>query len=705
MQLCAYRYRHGLHLLLTVLLLALAFPARAETLHIRGDRNYPPYEFLDNGQPSGFNVELFQAVADTMGLDIRIDLGPWTEVRSQLENGEIDAMTGMYFSTERSAHVEFSSPFITVFHSIFVPEESPIKTFADLRGKEVLIQAGDIIDDHISSRFPDITPVRVPSQPEALRMLAAGKHDAALIGTLQGLYNAERYKLSNIHPAGAPFLPRKYCFAVPKGRTDLLDRLTEGLAILKRTGQYAAIHQKWFGRYEQSTILDRIATYLLPALAVGLALFGVMVFWTWSLRRTVARRTGQLRSELRERKKILKELEASQQRAEAANMAKSEFLANMSHEIRTPLNGIQGMFQLLQTTDMSSEQREYVTTGLGSSHRLTRLLGDILDLSKVESGKMELQEETFSLEEIRISILELFSRDATGQGLVLEVNVASDIPPWLRGDGSRLRQILNNLVTNALKFTEHGSVRVEASLAAEQPSDGVAVLFTVSDTGIGIPKEMLNRIFKPFRQVDGSYSRKVGGAGLGLSIVKRLVELMDGEISVQSRPGQGSVFRCTLPFTLAAEPPRQSKKKSAGQAPGSSESTLRVLLAEDDPVNRAAAGRMLEKMGCTVQTAVSGREALDHLQKEAFDMVFMDIQMPVMDGLEATAAIRSEQTFAPVRTIPIIALTAHAMAGDRERMLEAGMNDHLPKPLDFAALTAMVRKWSGRHDTDTVAGS
>jgi CheY-like chemotaxis protein len=316
---------------------------------------------------------------------------------------------------------------------------------------------------------------------------------------------------------------------------------------------------------------------------------------------------------------------------------------------------------------------------------------------------MELQEEIFSIDEVRASILELFSRDAARKSLALEVAFAPDIPPWLRGDGSRLRQILNNLVTNALKFTEHGFVRIEASLAAGQPPDGATILFTVSDSGIGIPKTMLERIFNPFRQVDGSYSRKVGGAGLGLSIVKRLVDLMGGEISVESHPGQGSSFQCTLPFSPAGKPARQAGRK-LDTSHDRYERRPRILLAEDDPVNRAAAGRMLEKMDCTVRTAVSGREALDLLQEETFDMVLMDIQMPVMDGLEATAAIRSDRAFASVRTIPIVALTAHAMAGDRERMLEAGMNDHLPKPLDFAALAAMVRKWSGRGDSETAAG-
>lgn len=402
-------------------------------------------------------------------------------------------------------------------------------------------------------------------------------------------------------------------------------------------------------------------------------------------------------------KQMEREILDSKEKAEAANRAKSTFLANMSHDLRTPINGIEGMLQLMIMNRLEPKQQRMAETALRSCNRLTRLLGDILDLSKVESGKMELQEEIFSIEEVRASILELFSRDAARKSLALEVAFAPDIPPWLRGDGSRLRQILNNLVTNALKFTEHGFVRIEASLAAGQPPDGATILFTVSDSGIGIPKTMLERIFNPFRQVDGSYSRKVGGAGLGLSIVKRLVDLMGGEISVESHPGQGSSFQCTLPFSPAGKPARQAGRK-LDTSHDRYERRPRILLAEDDPVNRAAAGRMLEKMDCTVRTAVSGREALDRLQEETFDMVLMDIQMPVMDGLEATAAIRSDRAFASVRTIPIVALTAHAMAGDRERMLEAGMNDHLPKPLDFAALAAMVRKWSGPGDSETAAG-
>lgn len=370
--------------------------------------------------------------------------------------------------------------------------------------------------------------------------------------------------------------------------------------------------------------------------------------------------------------------------AEAANQAKSEFLANMSHEIRTPINGIMGMMQLMQmTTKLDAEQKQMVDMTLNSANRLTRLLSDILDLSRVEAGKMTIYEEKFSIRELLNSVTDLFKVTARDKSVELECTRNSALPDEIIGDPARTRQVLFNLVGNALKYTDQGRVSLDIMPLPLGSDEDIRVLFTISDTGIGIPDDKLGSLFKPFVQVDGSHARKYQGAGLGLSIVKRLVDLMGGKINVSSQVGKGTTVYVVLPFKLpeGVEFPKNLEKGPLLQA----KKRLRILLAEDDPSNALPVQKLLEKAGYTVIRAENGQQVLDLLNEQYFDLILMDIQMPVMDGVEATRVIRS-QDMGPNKDIPIIALTAYAMQGDREKFLEAGMNDYLAKPVNMKDL-------------------
>jgi signal transduction histidine kinase/CheY-like chemotaxis protein len=643
-----------------------------------GVNNAPPYSVIyKDGKYGGFSVEAIREAARRRGIQVEWVAAP-EGPDTALPNHKVDIWPLLTRTPARERKFFISEPYLQGHFGLLVRRDAPIYDVAGLASRKTAFRDLPLdrmlLDQlHLSTRL-----IPQMSREAAIQSVCNGDSDALMIDT------RSLTEMLLDRPRGCDGVPWRMIPVDLPGYTmgvganpdhaALARTLRDAISDLAEDGTLRALYARWLQTTPDETkmlndILEAHEKTRLLMLGLGiLVLFMMAILWQ-------VFRIRQARNRMA----------AATIEAERANAAKSEFLARMSHEIRTPMNGVLGMARLMLETPLSKEQRECASIVKESAEALLIVINDVLDFSKVESGKFSLVRKTFSIRSEMEGVVALLSPGAGAKGIGLEIFVSQEVPEVCTGDPIRVRQVLLNLAGNAIKFTDSGGVRL--TCAAIDVSPAYLIRFEVHDTGPGIPASQCKRIFHPFIQADVSSTRKYGGTGLGLAIARQLVHLMGGKIGVESQEGVGSVFWFTARFAEAeyAEPqgvdaePRPDDRILAG---------AHVMVVEDNAVNQILAARLLGRLGCELTLCKDGREALALFKPGRFDAILMDCQMPVMDGYEAAAAIRRcENGCEPT---PIIAMTAHAMPEDRQRCLEAGMTEYITKPLDFEEFRRVV---------------
>lgn len=653
-----------------------------------GTDNARPYHFMRaDGTTGGMIADVMNEAAKRSEVKLKWVVRPEGPAKA-IGAGRVDIWPLLSVQKEMWPEFHFTKPYLKNSYVLVCPRDCDVDS-GRLKVRRVAVVNYPLVRKLAGEAFPAAEKRLVANREEAMGAACRGEADGAFMESravqYMMLHRPAECRPMDLHSYGMNVPSTELALASTDAGAAAAERLREEIDGMLADGTMGRLMRKWnyyysgesealFGE-ERARRASRVAQLLAGTL--GLVVVALLV--------------------------LMARMREARREAQAASAAKTQFLATMSHEIRTPLHGLLGMSQLLKESRLEGEQREYVEMLEHSGRTLLTLVNDVLDLERVERGKVELCVAAYEPAKLFAAELRAWEAQARAKAIELRAEGWERLPERALGDEARIRQVVANLLSNAMKFTARGSI----TLAVEVQGSGEQRVATVEvrDTGIGIAADSLARIFEQFSQADQTISRRYGGTGLGLSIARRLVELMGGAMAVESEPGVGTKFRFTLPMLEARSEARGEGRSPAGaaQARGAvhwpSCGRARVLLVEDNAVNQRIAQKILEKAGCEVETVDNGQAALEALERGSYCAVFMDCQMPVMDGLTATRELRRLG-----RQVPVIALTASAMAAEKERCLQAGMDDYLTKPMDLAELDRVLRRWvRGESKCDTLA--
>ena len=641
-----------------------------KVLHVAFDVDYPPVVFASpDGKIDGICADYLREVSAILGIKFQeARQSESSDTLSSAHHKASDFYAAISATTDLKKWLNFTDPY-QIFPVVIVTREDVpyIGNLTDLTGRKISVVKDYAAHDILKRNHPDLKLLPKTNVKEAL-ISVCNNSAFAFIGNMAVINHIiKREGFSGLKVSGGTPYKLKIAMAVPKNNTILLNLLQKAMRAIP-PHEKSDLNRKWIHGYSELQV-DYSLVCKISLISCVIVL--IILYWNRRLRF------------------MTKELGIAKNEAENANRAKRDFLANMSHEIRTPLNAIIGMIHLSMQTPLTPQQQDYQNKIYHSANALLYLIEDILDFSKIEAGKLDMEIRDFLLSDVIEYLSSVFKSRSSEKGLKFSLNVSNKIPNSLKGDPIRLGQVLLNLSTNAVKFTEKGKISISIQLL-EKNAKVVVLGFSVRDTGIGMTKQQINQLFRPFHQADASITRKFGGTGLGLVISKRLIEMMNGHIQVESHPNEGTEFYFTASFGWSdmkissknIDIPKHMIKELL--------SDKHVLLVEDNEINLQVAQELLEGVGVKTSAAQNGKQAVSLVRNNSYDAVLMDIQMPEMDGYTATQHIRNHH---PLSDLPIIAMTANAMAGEREKCLSAGMNDHISKPVRPLNLFKTLIQW------------